>query len=175
MGRTKKQLLHKKQPVIIIAAITKNNGLGNNGTLLFHLKKDMEMFKQQTTGHTVIMGRKTWESLPKHIRPLPDRDNIVVTRNTEYRAKGATVAHRFYEALSIASPDKKIFVIGGGEIYRQALSYADTLQLTIIDTTIEADAFFPEYHQYFIEESRSKPMVDKKIGVRYSFVHFIKK
>jgi dihydrofolate reductase len=175
MGRTKKQLPHKKQPVIIIAAITRNNGLGNNGDLLFHLKKDMEMFKQQTIGHTVIMGRKTWESLPEHVRPLPNRENIIVTRNFEYRAKGAKIAHRFYEALSLASPDKKIFVIGGGEIYRQALSYADTLQLTIIDVDIEADAFFPEYHQYFSEESRSKSIVDEKTGVHYSFVHFIKK
>jgi dihydrofolate reductase len=143
--------------------------------LLFHLKKDMEMFREQTTGHTVIMGRKTWESLPEHVRPLPDRDNIIVTRNPEYQAKGATIAHRFHEALDVASPDKKIFVIGGGEIYRQALSYANTLQLTIIDSTQEADAFFPEYHQYFSEESRSKSMVDEKTGVHYSFVHFIKK
>jgi|AntRauTorckE6833_2_1112554.scaffolds.fasta_scaffold94935_2 dihydrofolate reductase len=166
---------HKKTPVILIAALQKDRGVGLNNELLYSIQEDMKHFTALTKGHTVIMGRKTWESIPQKYRPLPGRNNIVVTRNTEFTAPGATVVHRFYEALQCATEDAKIFVIGGGEIYNQALSYADTLELTIIDGDKKADAFFPEYTKYFSEEGRSEVFTDEKSQYSYQFVTYIKK
>lgn len=174
MPRKKKQLKHKQQPVIIIAAIGKDRGIGYQGNLLFKIKEDMKEFKKLTLNHTVIMGRKTWESLPKNLRPLPDRDNIVITRNQNYHPQGAKVVHRFYQALEEASPNKKIFVIGGGEIYRQALSYADALKLTIVDQQKKADVYFPEFNTYFQKESSSATYTDEATGLSYCFVDYIK-
>ncbi len=162
-------------PIILIAAIGEDRGLGREGALLYPISKDMEHFIRLTTGNTVVMGRKTWESLPKSYRPLPQRDNIVVTRERGYKAKGATVVHRFYEALDRAPKDKSIYIIGGGELYRQALSNADTLELTLVEANYPADAFFPEFSRYFVEESRTLPMVDETTSLRFSFVTYVKK
>lgn len=170
-----KKASHKKTPVIIVAAIQKDRGLGYNNELLYSITEDMKHFTSLTKGHTVIMGRKTWESIPEKFRPLPDRDNIVVTRDEKYKAPGAKVVHRFYEALEHASADRKIFVIGGGEIYNQALSYTDTLELTIIDGNKKADAFFPEYKTYFTKEGSSQEYIDDKSGATYRFETYIKK
>ncbi len=138
--------------ISIIAAIGKNNrALGKDGDLLWKIPEDLKRFKELTSGHPVIMGRKTWESLPEKFRPLPGRANIVVTRQADYFAKDAIVATTLEDALIRAQEtgDGNIFVIGGGEIYTAALPRADRLYLTLIDEEKEGDSFFPEYESQF--------------------------
>ena len=138
--------------VAIIAAIGKNRELGLHGKLLWYIPEDMRRFKEITTGHPVIMGRKTWESLPEKFRPLPGRTNIVVTRQEDYRASGATVVNSLEEARAVAARAPgadEIFVIGGGELYAAALPFANRLYLTLVDDTPLADVFFPSYEDDF--------------------------
>src|ERR1035437_5709867 len=132
----------------IIAALGKNRELGLAGNLLWHLPDDMKRFKALTAGHPVIMGRKTWESLPERFRPLPGRTNVVVTRQAGYEALGAIVTDSLEAALAAATSaagSDEIFVIGGGELYATALPHATHLYLTLVDDSAEADAFFPAY------------------------------
>ncbi len=139
--------------VTIIVAIAENYAIGRKGELLWHLPADLRHFKEKTLNSPVIMGRKTWESLPK--RPLPKRLNIVVTRAEDYSAPGASVCHSLFEAIELArinvfdnssdAPEKDIFIIGGGELYKQAMEVADRLEITHIKERVEdADTFFPE-------------------------------
>jgi len=124
----------------LIVAIDRKGAIGPAGDQLYYIKEDLKHFKSLTMGNTIIMGRKTFEALPKGA--LPGRKNIVVTRNRSYRAPGAEVAHSLAEALSIAPAEA--FIIGGAEIYRQALPMADTLHITVIDDeAANADTFFP--------------------------------
>lgn len=127
--------------ITMIAAAAKNNALGKDNTLLWHLPDDFRRFKKLTTGHHIIMGRKTWESFPK---PLPNRTHIVITRNKKYRAPGAVIVHNMKNALAYAKEDSNIFIIGGGEIYTIGLDYATHIELTRVHDAFEADAFFPE-------------------------------
>lgn len=143
----------------IIAAIQKNNrGLGFHNELLWKIPEDLKRFKALTTGHPIIMGRKTYESIGC---PLPNRTNIVITRNADYVAPGCFVATSLGDALDRArsietqhaeekndGAEQKIFIIGGAEIYNQALPFADVLHLTLIDGDKEADAFFPDYAEF---------------------------
>ena len=136
----------------IIGAIGKNRELGRGGKLLWHLPDDLRRFKALTVGHPVIMGRKTWESLPRMYRPLPGRTNIVITRQNGYQAPGAEVVASFEAARSRAeraAGADEIFVIGGGEIYAAALPFADRLYLTLVDAEADADTFFPFYENDF--------------------------
>ena len=128
----------------LIAAVAKNRVIGNNNQLLWHLPEDMRHFRETTRGKPVIMGRKTWESLPDSFRPLPGRLNIVVSRNPAYQAPGATLAGSLEEAIRCAENAREMFVIGGEELYRQALPLADQLYLTEIEKDFEGDAAFPE-------------------------------
>ena len=130
--------------VSMIAAVGKNLELGQNNDLIWHFKEDMKFFKDTTMGHTVVMGRKTFESLPK---ALPGRKNIVISSNAEYQAQGATVVTSVEEALQIAD-NEEIFVLGGGKIYSEFLPYADKLYLTEIDAECEdADTYFPQFNK----------------------------
>ena len=130
--------------VSMIAAVGKNLELGKNNDLIWHFKEDMKFFKDTTMGHTVVMGRKTFESLPK---ALPGRKNIVISSNAEYQAQGATVVTSVEEALQIAD-NEEIFVLGGGKIYAEFLPYADKLYLTEIDAECEdADTYFPHFNK----------------------------
>lgn len=130
--------------VSMIAAVGKNLELGKNNNLIWHFKEDMKFFKDTTMGHTVVMGRKTFESLPK---ALPGRKNIVISSNAEYQAQGATVVTSVEEALQIAD-NEEIFVLGGGKIYAEFLPYADKLYLTEIDAECEdADTYFPQFNK----------------------------
>lgn len=130
--------------VSMIAAVGKNLELGKNNNLIWHFKEDMKFFKDTTIGHTVVMGRKTFESLPK---ALPGRKNIVITSNAEYQAQGATVVTSVEEAIQIAD-NEEIFVIGGGKIYAEFLPYADKLYLTEIDAECaDADTYFPQFNK----------------------------
>ena len=141
-----------KGRISIIVAIGKGDrALGNNNELLWHIPEDLKRFKELTLGHPIIMGRKTWESLPEKFRPLPERTNIVITRNESLVADGATVAASLEEALTAgrgAQGGEEIFIIGGGEIYRSALPIVDRLYLTIVDNEKEADVFFPDYSDF---------------------------
>ena len=133
----------------IIAAASENNALGLNNDLPWHLPDDFKRFKQLTSGHKIIMGRKTLESFPK---PLPNREHIVVTRDKGYLPKfKCTLYHSLDEAITFAQNDELSFIIGGGEIYRQAMAHATDIELTRIHAEFEADTFFPE-----IDESQWK-------------------
>ncbi|HWA32380.1 MAG TPA: dihydrofolate reductase [Candidatus Paceibacterota bacterium] len=127
----------------LIAAIGKNNELGKGNTLLWHMPADMKHFRETTSGHAVIMGRKTFESLPGG--PLPKRRNIVITRDNNYARDGIEVAHSLEEAIEKVKDEDEVFVIGGAEIYKLAMPEANRLYITHIDAgNKDADAFFPE-------------------------------
>lgn len=160
--------------ITIIVAITADKGaIGRKGDMLYHLRDDLRRFKSITTGHTVVMGRRTFESLPKGA--LPDRRNIVVTRNPGFRAENVETASSLEAALAMSAADSETFIIGGGEIYTQALPLADRLRLTIIDapTPPDADTFFPPVDPSEWEiAAMEEPMSDPRNGVTYRFVDF---
>jgi dihydrofolate reductase len=124
----------------IVVAMTDNFVIGANGDMPWHLPADLQHFKKLTSGGAIVMGRRTWESIG---RPLPNRKNIIVTRQDGFRADGATVVHSLDEAVQAAS-GKKLFIIGGGEIYKSSLDRATLLHITRIHTTIDGDTYFPE-------------------------------
>lgn len=162
---------NKKALVSIIAAIGRNRALGKDNELLWHIPDDLRRFKELTLGHPVIMGRKTFDSIVASLgKVLPGRTNIVVTRDADRSYEGAIIAHSIDEAISRASAldDTDVFVIGGGEIYAQALPLADRLFLTFIDDEKKADSFFPPYESDF-------PHVDSDEarewnGIRYRWI-----
>lgn len=156
--------------VSIIVATAQGGAIGRKGDLLFHISADLRRFKEITMGHPIIMGRKTFESFPKG--PLPGRQNIVITRQGDYTRDGITVVGSFSDALSAASDVDEVFVIGGGEIYREAINQASTLYLTEIDAKVEdADTFFPEINRDVWHETEvGEWIVDERTGVRYRFV-----
>ncbi len=129
--------------LILIAAISQNNVIGRKGALPWYLPEDLKHFKALTTGHIVLMGRKTWESIPEKFRPLPNRTNVVVTRQPEFRVpEGVRVFSSLEDALVEYRADD-VFVIGGEEIYRQTIDHADRLEITHVNQDVDGDAFFP--------------------------------
>lgn len=129
--------------ISIIVAVADNLAIGGNGDLLWHIPADLRRFKTLTLGHTIIMGRKTWDSLPKGA--LPGRRNVVITRNQDFVAPGADVFQSAEEALASCGNDEHVFIIGGAQIYSQTIGYADTLFLTEVYADFpKADAFFPK-------------------------------
>lgn len=132
--------------ITLIAAVAANGAIGANNQLLWHLPADMQHFRELTAGHVVIMGRKTWESLPERFRPLPKRRNLVISRNAAYPATGAEVFTSLPDALKACEGAEKVFVIGGAEIYAHALPLADCLEMTELHAAYEGDAFFPPIH-----------------------------
>ncbi len=127
--------------ITMIAAAGENNELGKDNDLVWHLPDDFKRFKQLTTGHYIIMGRKTFESFPKL---LPNRTHVVITRNPDYKHEGVVVVHTLEAALEIAKDDPQPFIIGGGEIYTLGMDHADRIELTRVHGTFDADAFFPD-------------------------------
>jgi dihydrofolate reductase len=164
--------------ITIIAAIqSKDNGLGYKNDLLYQLPEDMKYFRDTTSGHVVIMGRKTWESIPEKFRPLPNRENIIITKQTGYVAHGAKVVSSLEEAIHVEqdnSSDKEIFIIGGSEIYKQSLPLADKLYLTLIDGDKPADVFFPEYTELFTVIASGKEALSSS-GPSFRFLTLEKK
>ncbi len=138
-----------QKKLALIAAIGPNRELGKNGKLLWHISEDLRRFRHITRGHVVIMGRKTFESIGK---PLPERTNIIITRDPDFSTKGCVMAHSMEQAIILAkkSPqgNKEIFVIGGGQIYNQAMQFADKLYLTLVEGKYDADTYFPDYSQF---------------------------
>src|ERR1035437_5352318 len=130
----------------IIVAVSENNVIGKDNRLIWRLPADMKFFKEKTTDHVIITGRKNYESIPEKFRPLPDRKNIVITRQKNYHAPGAIVVSSIENALQYVSEnhnDEEIFIIGGAEIYRQTISVCDKIYLTRLHHTFEGDAYFP--------------------------------
>lgn len=128
--------------IILIAAAGENNSLGINGDLPWHLPNDFKRFKQLTSGHKIVMGRKTFETFPK---PLPNREHVVITRDKNYLPKfDCKLFHSIKEAIDYSSVDAKVFVIGGGEIYKQAMPFGTHIELTRVHGEFQADTYFPE-------------------------------
>ncbi|MBU6323496.1 MAG: dihydrofolate reductase [Patescibacteria group bacterium] len=161
--------------ITLIAAIGEGTrALGRHGDLLYKIPEDLARFRARTKGHPVVMGRKTWESLPDRARPLPKRANIVITRDASYGAPGAVVVTSIEDAFRKAKDAEgadEIFVIGGGEIYALALPYADRLDLTLVDDDTEGDAYFPEYEREFTKEI-SREEHETPEGLKYAWVNF---
>lgn len=130
--------------ITLIAAAAENNALGKDNRMIWHLPDDFKRFKQLTTGHHIIMGRKTLESMNG---PLPNRTNVVITRQADYVYEGCVIVHSLDEALAACPQNEEVFIIGGGEIYNQSINKADKIELTRVHTTMEADAFFPEINE----------------------------
>jgi dihydrofolate reductase len=128
--------------ISIIVAISENNGIGMNNDLLFHLPDDLKRFKKLTSGKTVIMGKRTWESLPK--RPLPNRKNVVITDIENEIIGGSVTAYSIDDAVKKCIGDGEVFIIGGGSIYKQFMKIADRLYITHVHKIAEADVFFPQ-------------------------------
>lgn len=160
----------------IIVAMARNQVIGNRNDLPWYLSADLKHFKQLTTGNTVIMGRKTWDSiLARGAGPLPDRYNVVVTAQKNFRADGATVVHSLGEAIKLPAMGKP-FVIGGASLYSQMLPFSDTLFVTQVDAIIPGDTFFPVYSQdEWREVSRETYPADAKNEYPYSFVELRRK
>ena len=159
--------------ISIIAAVAKNRAIGYQNKLIYWLPNDLKRFKALTTGHTIIMGRNTFLSLPKGA--LPNRRNIVLSRSAK-TFEGCDVYPSLEEALKHCNPDEDIYIIGGASVYRQALKLADRLCLTEIDDIpAEADTFFPPYEDDWQEESREDHPIDDRHDFRYSFVDYIRK
>lgn len=159
--------------ISIIVAVAQNGAIGKNNNLLWHLPDDMAFFKQKTKGHAIITGRKNYESIPEKFRPLPNRTNIVVSRQSDYHAPGSIVVSNLEEAISTALKisNDEIFIIGGGEIYRQALPLVDKIYLTRVNHTFEADTFFPEFNAEDWEEtSRTHHPADDRHPFDFAFL-----
>ena len=159
--------------ISIIAAVAKNRAIGYQNKLIYWLPNDLKRFKALTTGHTIIMGRNTFLSLPKGA--LPNRRNIVLSRSQK-TFPGCDTYVSLEEALKHCTPDEDIYIIGGASVYRPALKIADRLCLTEIDDTPDdADTFFPPYKDDWQEESREDHPIDDRHDFRYSFVDYIRK
>ena len=163
--------------VSIIVAIASNNAIGRNNELLYHMPNDMKRFKETTTGHTIIMGRKTFNSFPR--RPLPNRRNIVLAseNNIPEDKQGAEWMTSLPQALNESKNEGEVFIIGGASVYVQALSLADKIYLTIIDDEPQdADSFFPEidYNEWKVESEEKFP-ADEKHAHPYSFINLVRK
>ena len=163
----------KKQTVTLIAAIAHNNALGKDNDLIWHLPADLKRFKSTTSGHHIIMGRNTYESIGK---PLPNRTSVIITRNPDYTAEGCIVVNSLEEAIEVAKSDDTPFIIGGAQIYAKAIEIADKLDITEVHHQFEADVFFPEINlKIWKETSREKHSADEKNKYDYSFITYQKK
>jgi len=158
--------------IVMIAAAAENNALGKNNQLVWHLPDDFKRFKQLTTGHYIIMGRKTFESFPK---PLPNRTHVVITRQKDYHPEGCLIADSIESAISLVPKNEEAFVIGGGEIYNLAMPLADKIELTRVHASFEADAFFPEINpaEWKLETTTYHPK-DEKHQFDFTYETFLK-
>ena len=162
------------QKITLIAAVDKNNAIGKNNKMAWHIPEDFAFFKQYTLNKPIIMGRKTWDSLPK--KPLPARRNIILSKQTDLYIENVEVLHNIDAIFTVLKNEPEIVIIGGAEIYRQFLPFATDMRLTEVNLIIEnADAFFPEISptQWQIIEKVSH--ISVKNQCEFSFVHYVKK
>ena len=158
------------RPILsLIAAVARNGAIGRDNQLLCRISEDLKFFKRTTFGSPVIMGRKTWDSIG---RPLPGRRNIVITRNAHWHADGAERTASLNEALALVQDAPKAFIIGGGQIYREAIDRADELVLTEIDADFEADAFFPEFDRSRFTPAQTSDIHTSDQGYPYRWVTY---
>ena len=150
----------------LIAAVPRNGAIGKNNALIWHEPEDLKNFRRVTMGAPVIMGRKTWDSLPARFRPLPGRRNVVVTRNADWHADGAEAVGSFEAALALLTDAAKAFVIGGAELFALSLPLADELVLTEIDAELDGDVFFPAW------DRAQFACVERDPRAGYSFVTY---
>jgi dihydrofolate reductase len=158
--------------IIMIAAVAENNALGKNNELVWHLPNDFKRFKSLTTGHHIIMGRKTFESFPK---PLPNRTHVIITRQKDYHPEGCIVVDSMEKAIAVCPENETSFIIGGGEIYNLALPFTDKLEITRVHHNFEADAYFPVIDTGKWKEIQSEfNQKDEKHLFDYTYQTFIK-
>lgn len=159
--------------IIMIAAAAENNALGKNNELVWHLPNDFKRFKSLTTGHHIIMGRKTFESFPK---PLPNRVHVVISRQENYKPEGCIVVDSIEKAIAICPANDDSYIIGGGEIYNLALPFTDIIELTKVHHSFDADAFFPKINknEWILVESEEN-YKDEKHLYDYTYETYIRK
>ena len=159
--------------ITLIAAVAENNALGKDNQLLWHLPDDFKRFKNITSGHHIIMGRKTFESFPK---PLPNRIHVIITRQKDYQPEACLIVDSLAKAISVCPKNEELFIIGGGEIYNQSIEIADKLDITRVHHTFDADTFFPEIDltkwELTSEEYHPK---DEKHRFDFTFETYLKK
>lgn len=166
--------------IALIVAMDRDRGIGKNNDLMWHLPDDMNFFKQTTQGQIVLMGRKNFESIPERFRPLPGRENLVLSRNTAYPAPGCRVVSTIDEALNLFGKDEErtFFVIGGGEVYRLALEkgVVKEMYITHVDSSYDADTFFPEIDQqaWNVSELVNHP-ADERHASGFTIKHYERK
>ena len=167
--------IHKKPNLSIIVAVAQNGAIGKDNDLLWHLSGDLKRFKQLTTGHPVVMGRKTWESLPK--RPLPKRQNIVMTQNPDFSAEGATVVHSINDLFkALKDCDDEVFVMGGAAIYKALLPFTNRLYITRVYRDYDADVYFPTIDMSeFTLVKLGEPILDEESGLDYAYEEYDRK
>lgn len=159
--------------IVLIAAVSENNALGKDNDLIWHLPNDFKRFKALTTGHHIIMGRKTFESFKK---PLPNRTHVVITRQGNYQPEGCIVVNSIENAIKASPENELIYVIGGGEIYKQFLSISDKIEITKVHGNLEGDTFFPEINpkEWALINSEFNPK-DEKHLFDYTYQTYVKK
>lgn len=160
--------------IVLVAAAAENDALGKNGDMLWHLPDDFKHFKSLTSGHYIIMGRKTFETFPK---PLPNRKHVIISRNQNYKAPDECIVVNSMEAaLRLTQAQEDVYIIGGGEIYKEALPFADKIELTRVHDSFEADAFFPvidpQNWQLLSEVEHPK---DEKHATAFTFQTWVRK
>ncbi len=158
--------------VSIIVATDQENGIGKDNQLMWHLPKDLKFFKNTTSGHTIIMGRKTYDSVG---RPLPNRRNIIITRQKDLKIEGVEVFNELENAVKACADEDEVFIVGGGEIYQQALPFTDKIYLTKVHQKFNSDAFFPEFNKEewkLISKEDHEP--DEKHAFSFSFLTFVR-
>ncbi len=159
--------------ISIIVAVAENNVIGQGNKLIWHISEDLKRFKNLTTGHHILMGRKTFESIGK---ALPNRTNVVISRNKDFNAPGCIVVDSLQRALEISKDDEEVFIVGGGEIYRQALPITDKIYLTKVEAQFEGDTFFPPINPdewRFEAIDKTEPQRDGEL--EYSFINLVRK
>ena len=159
--------------IIMIAAVAENNALGKNNDLLWHLPNDFKRFKEITSGHYIVMGRKTFDSFPK---PLPNRTHVIISRQNNLEKEGCIVVQDLEKALAVCPKNEDIFIIGGGEIYKQFMPFADQLDITRVHNSFDADVYFPEIDPETWElTTEIVHLKDEKHLFDYSFQTFVRK
>jgi dihydrofolate reductase len=153
----------------LIVAISKNRVIGDSNKLIWHLPADLKRFKEVTTGNPIVMGRKTFQSIG---RPLPNRRNIIITRDNDFKVEGCEVVNSIEEALLLTNND--CFIIGGGDIYRQTLHLAEQIYMTIVDKEFEGDTTFPELSPAWYVSKKEDFLSDEKNSYNYSFIFYEK-
>lgn len=165
-------LMNLEKNLSIIVALADDYAIGRNNDLIWHIGADLKRFKSLTTGHSVVMGRNTWESLPK--RPLPNRRNIVLTHDESFSPEGAEAAHTVQEVLGLVRGEEEVFVMGGAALYRQLLPFAQRLYVTHVYATFpDADVWFPVIDESaFLKVSETDKVLDEVSGLTYNYINY---